>query len=103
MIRTIRSEKWGIDMPDSAAMVAPISMGLPLRTAAMIPIGMPISSAKNIAIAASCRVTGSFCAISVVTGTSVRRDLPRSPCSTWPAQAAYCTGKGSFRRYLSRR
>ncbi|KAG0920326.1 hypothetical protein G6F31_020771 [Rhizopus arrhizus] len=55
MIRMIPSQKLGIDMPDSAAMLAPISMGLPLRTAAMIPIGMPISSAKNIAIAASCR------------------------------------------------
>ncbi|MNI82112.1 hypothetical protein D3C73_1387900 [compost metagenome] len=66
-------------------------------------MGMPTRSAKNMAMAASCRVTGSFCAISVVTGTSVRRDLPRSPCSTCPAQAAYCTGSGSFKRYLSRR
>ncbi len=103
MMRMMPSQKLGMDMPDNAAMLAPISTGLPLRTAAMMPMGMPTSSAKNIAMAASCSVTGSFCAISVVTGTSVRRDLPRSPCRTCPAQAAYCIGNGSFRRYLSRR
>ena len=103
MMRMMPSQKLGMDMPDSAAMLAPISTGLPLRTAATMPIGMPTSSAKSMAMAASCSVTGSFWPISVVTGTSVRSDLPRSPCSTWPAQAAYCMGSGSLSRYLSRR
>ncbi len=55
------------------------------------------------AITASWIVTGSFSPISSSTGCWVRRDMPRSPWSALPAQARYCTGMGSFRRYFSRR
>ena len=48
--------------------------------------GMPIASAITIAIAASSSVTGSFSAISAVTGFCMRSDSPRSPCSTPPTQ-----------------
>ena len=98
------------DVPVTTLIAQKLPVTLQLAAMAMffallvgIPMGMPTSSAKNMAMAASCRVTGSFWAISVVTGTSVRSDLPRSPCTTWVAQATYCIGKGSFRRYFSRR
>ena len=47
---------------------------------------MPITSAMTIAIDASSIVTGSFSAISAVTGFCMRSDSPRSPCSTPPSQ-----------------
>ena len=101
MMRMMPSQKLGMDMPDSAAMLAPISTACP-RTAATMPIGMPTSSAKSIAMAASCSVTGSFWPISVVTGTSVRSDLPRSPQHlAGPGRVLH--GQGSLSRYLSRR
>ena len=53
-----------------------------------------MASAKVMAIAASCSVTGSFSAIRSSTGRLVRSEMPRLPCSAWKAQAKYCSGSG---------
>ena len=75
----------------------------PSCTADRMPAGMPISSAMIMAKIASWSVTGSLPRISVSTGMSVRSEMPRLPCSTWPIQAKYWIGIGSSRRYFSRR
>jgi len=53
-----------------------------LSTAETMPAGMPIASANAIAITASSMVTGSFSAMSSVTGFWMRTESPRSPWKT---------------------
>src|SRR6185312_15499230 len=64
---------------------------------------MPIAIAMTSARHASSIVTGSFWAISVVTGSCARCDSPRLPCSTPFSQYTYWTGSGLSRCIVSRR
>jgi hypothetical protein len=80
------SQKLGVLMPHSATPLATLSHQVPRPTAAMMPAGMPMSSAMTIAMPASCNVTGSFCRTRSSTGCCVRSDSPRSPFSTPPTQ-----------------
>ena len=73
------------------------------RTAEMIPNGMPTSRAMAIDSADSIRVVGKTFRISVTTGVSVSRELPRSPWNT--ALKRYLpnwTRKGAFSPWSSR-
>ena len=58
---------------------------------------MPNTRAMIIASSDSSSVTGSLLAISSVTGSCVRKETPRSPCSARVSQWKYCTGMGASR------
>ena len=98
----IPSQKCGTDRPESARTLAATAIGLPWRTAAMMPVGMPITSAIAIEQTASSTVTGSLAAMSCDTGILFRIDSPKSPRSTRPIQIPYWMGTGRSRWYFWR-
>ena len=61
------SQKFGIEIPMSASVVATWSMLVPARTAAMMPSGIAMSTATNIDAAASSNVAGIRSAIAAAT------------------------------------
>ena len=98
----IPSQKFGTETPHSDAPLASTSHAVLRRTAARTPAGMAMASAMRTARQASSTVIGSFFATVAVTGSRVRIDRPRSPCSASAAQRAYCTGIGSLSPYFAR-
>ena len=65
--------------------------------AATTPIGIPVTSASTSAIATISSVLGKARAIEVATFSPVSSDCERSPCTTCPSQAPYCTRNGRSR------
>ena len=76
------SQKFGVEMPNSAMPLATQSTGRSRRTAERTPAGTPISTAIRKAMTASWKVTGSFARISCATGSRMRQEKPKSPCTT---------------------
>ncbi|MGY4343781.1 hypothetical protein ACVWXM_000245 [Bradyrhizobium sp. GM7.3] len=63
---------------------------MPCRTAAIIPIGTPMTATQIIVMVASKVLVSAPSAITDSTGAWKKIDRPRSPSSTWPAQVRYC-------------
>ena len=84
-------KKLGIDTPPTAKPVAKRSTSEPRRTAAIVPSGIARSSDQSKATAPSSKVAGSRSPIAMVTGWWVMTDRPRSRCTIFPSQSAYCT------------
>src|SRR5262245_6055758 len=101
-ISIIPSQKLGTDTPQSDAPLASTSHAVLRRTAARTPAGMAMASAMRTARHASSMVIGSFFATVVTTGSRVRIERPRSPCSASAAHRTYCTGIGSLSPYFAR-
>src|SRR4051794_27513498 len=101
MMASSPSQKCGTERPTSATAVVAWSLGLPRRTAAITPAGMPTRVAKSMLNAASSSVIGSLLTIVCATDSS-RWSTPRSPRSASQIQCAYCTGKGRSSMYLCR-
>ena len=88
------SQKIGMLTPVSAPTTLAWSNADPRRHAEMMPAGKPTTSANNSATTLSSAVAGSRCMSSVVTGTLLRMDRPRSPCRICPTNRTYCVGHG---------
>ena len=91
------SQKFGVEMPNSAAPFAAQSAGVSFFTAERMPSGTPINTAMTKAIDASWKVTGSLARMSSLTGTRMRQEKPKSPVSTLPIQIRYCSWMGRSR------
>ncbi len=101
-ISMIPSQKLGTETPPREAALAMTSHALLRRTAASTPAAIAMQIARSTDRQASSTVIGSFCATVLSTGSRVRIDRPRSPCSASPAQRRYWTGTGSFSPYFAR-
>ena len=69
IISMIPSQKCGIDRPNRAPSILPMSRSDPRRTAEMIPMGTATTSAISMAATASSRLAGSRSRISSMAGT----------------------------------
>jgi len=93
-----------MQMPKSANVVPTRSTGRLRRTAETMPTGKAMASEIVMARAASCRLGRMRRPTFSITGSPLRMERPRSPRSTRPIHAAYCTGIGrsspsSLRRF----
>src|SRR5712691_5256011 len=59
-----------------------------------MPSGTPMSTISSRAVPEICAVTGRRWPMRLVTDWWAEYETPRSPCTTLPAQAAYCSGHG---------
>jgi hypothetical protein len=83
--------KFGTQMPNTANVAPARSIGVLRRTAQTIPTGKAITSEIVIANAASSRLGRRRRLTLSTTGSPLRIERPRSPRSSRPIQAAYCT------------
>lgn len=80
----------GIEAISIAAPDSPWSSQVPCRTAAIMPIGTPMSVTQIIVMVASKALVSAPSAITDSTGAWKKIDRPRLPSSTWPVQVRYC-------------
>ena len=97
MASTGPSQKFGIEIPVNARVVATWSTIVPRPTAAMIPSGIDTPIATSIAAAASSSVAGSRSTMARVTGSLVRNEVPRSPRAALQRKPPYCSMSGRSR------
>src|SRR6266498_1601120 len=93
-INSNASRKFGMQMPNRANVVPPVSMAVLRLVADRMPRGTATLSEMTIAKTASSREGLILLATSSMTGAPLRTDLPRSPRTSFDAQVAYCTGSG---------
>ena len=66
-----------------------------------MPSGTPSSVAKNTADSVNSSVAGRRLKIRLVTGMLNTNERPKSPCSTRPRKAAYCSQSGRSKPYCA--
>jgi hypothetical protein len=100
----IPTQNTGTVIASDETAVTARSVTPPSRTAAAIPAGNPITTARTSAMPAIDRSTGRRCQIEVETEIPVNHERPRSPCTAWPSQLRYCAGneRSSPHRWFSR-
>ncbi len=81
-ISNIPNQKFGIERPHNAAIVAMWSTREPFLTAERMPSGTPSNSANRKANTASSAVTGNFSITRSSTGRLMRINSPRSPSNS---------------------
>src|SRR5436309_3115710 len=93
-IRSSASKKFGTQIPTSANVAPARSIAVLRRIADTMPTGKATTSEIVIAYTASSRLGRSRRLTFSMTGSPLRIERPRSPCSSRPIQAAYCRYRG---------
>src|SRR5206468_2155689 len=93
-IRSSASKKFGTQIPTSANVATARSIAVLRRIADTMPTGKATTSEIVIAYTASSRLGRSRRLTFSMTGSPLRIERPRSPCSSRPIQAAYCRYRG---------